>query len=236
MTDATPHRVRPRLLDLFCGAGGAAMGYHRAGFDVVGVDIADQPNYPFRFIRGDAITTVDRLLEATSFDAIHASPPCQAYTHARHLGNRGRMDHPQLVAATRGLLKSTELPFVIENVEGAPLENPILLCGSMFGLEVRRHRLFESNVPMLVQPCVHAYEGEPRFPSTPRADGSRPMSAIVNPMSRDVSHEMLADGMGIDWMPKTGFRPTNELREAIPPAYTEFVGGWLLEHLEAVAA
>lgn len=228
---ATSHRVRPLLLDLYCGAGGAGMGYHRAGFDILGVDIIDQPNYPFPFIRADALT-----LEYRRFDAIHASPPCQAYTHARHLGNRGRKDHPHLIDATRELLLGSGRPFVIENVEGSPLENPILLCGSMFSLEVRRHRLFESNVAMLVQPCVHAYEGEPRFPSTPRADGSRPMSAIVNPMSRDVSHEMLADGMGIDWMPKTGFRPTGELREAIPPAYTEFIGTYLLEHVGAEVA
>ena len=229
---------RPRLLDLFCGAGGAAVGYHRAGFDVVGVDIKPQSHYPFEFIQDDAVksTLLYERKWVQGFDAIHASPPCQAYTHARHLGNRGRKDHPQLIAATRGLLEATGLPYVIENVEGSPLRNPVLLCGSMFGLSVRRHRLFESNMALLVAPCVHAYEGEPRFPSTPRADGSRPLSAVVNPMSRDVSHQMLADGMGIDWMPASGFRPTNELREAIPPAYTEHIGRFLIEHLQREAA
>ena len=245
--DAVPHSShRPRLLDLFCGAGGAAMGYHRAGFDVVGVDINPQPHYPFTFVQGDALEMLrgeqsyiiadDGWRLVSTFDAIHASPPCQAYTHARHLGRRGRTDHPTLIPATRELLQQTGLPYVIENVEGAPLENPFLLCGSMFGLEVRRHRLFETNIPMLVPTCVHPYEGEPRFPSTPRVDGSRPLSAVVNPMSRDVSHQMLADGMGIDWMPASGFRPTNELREAIPPAYTEHIGRFLIEHLQREAA
>lgn len=227
---------RPRLLDLFCGAGGAAMGYHKAGWDVVGVDIAPQPNYPFEFCQQNALNVNMAYHVSTwGFDAIHASPPCQAYTHARHIANRGRADHPRLIEATRELLQAVGLPYVIENVPGAPLVDPILLCGSMFGLGVRRHRLFETNWPILAPTCTHAYEGEPRYPSTPRADGSRPMSAIVNPLASGVSHELMAEAMGIDWMTKAGERPSRELHEAIPPAYTEFIGADLLRQLQPLA-
>ncbi len=223
-----------RLLDLFCGAGGAAKGYADAGFEVVGVDIKPQPNYPFRFIRSEAL----RYLADPpwTFDAIHASPPCQAYTHARVLGHRGRSDHPELIEETRRLLRDTGLPYVIENVKGAPLENPVMLCGSAFGLDVERHRLFETNFPLMAPGCVHGQQAPNRFPGTPRHDGSRPLSRIVNPMSKDCSHEDFARAMGIDWMPKAGFRPTNELREAIPPRFTEHIGGYLMTHLQAVAA
>jgi DNA (cytosine-5)-methyltransferase 1 len=228
--------MKPRLLDLFCGAGGCSVGYARAGFEVVGVDIEPQPNYPFPFICGDALeflrgrlSRVDRIgWELEDFDAIHASPPCQAYTHARHIGNRGRKDHPRLIEPVREFLIETDLPWVIENVEGAELHNPIMLCGSSFGLNVQRHRLFETNFPLMAPGCSHGQYQPARFPGTPRHDGSRPLSKIVNPMASGCSHEDFAVAMGIDWMPKTGFRPTNELREAIPPAFTEHIGSYLL--------
>jgi DNA (cytosine-5)-methyltransferase 1 len=137
---------RPLLLDTFCKAGGAGMGYHLAGFDVVGVDIEPQPNYPFPFIQADAIPYIEE--HGHEYDAIHASPPCQAYCAMKHLTTKA---HPDLVDATRAALIKTGKPYVIENVPGAPLINPIILCGTMFGLEtscgaqLRRHRLFETN-------------------------------------------------------------------------------------------
>lgn len=149
--------VKPRLLDLFCGACGAAMGYHRAGFDVAGVDIRPQPNYPFEFHQDDAFDVFDRISSGhhmswiDQFDAIHASPPCQAYSVANNI--HGRKDHPELIEAARGLLQETGLPYVIENVPGAPLIDPVTICGLSVGLNVKRHRLFETNFPLMVPPC-----------------------------------------------------------------------------------
>lgn len=216
--------VRPRLLDLFCGAGGAGMGYHRAGFDVVGVDLHPQSNYPFPFLQADALQALAAGFWR-SFDAIHASPPCQAYTHAKYLGNRGRDDHPDLLAETREALRDVGIPYVIENVPNSPMLSPVVICGSSVGLvDLERHRWFETNWPLLVPPCAHGERGAARFPGTPRADGTRPLSRIVNQMASGTTHEMLADAMGIDWIPPTGKRPTGDLRNAIPPAYTELIG------------
>lgn len=142
---------RPLLLDLFCGAGGAAMGYHRAGFDVIGVDLNPQPRYPFEFHQCDALEWLS--YEQNEFDAIHASPPCQRYTALAKGNNANVDDYPDLIAPTRELLQETGLPYVIENVPSAPLRYPITLCGEMFGLSVIRHRLFESNLPLLM--CPH---------------------------------------------------------------------------------
>jgi DNA (cytosine-5)-methyltransferase 1 len=140
--------MSPRLLDLFCGAGGAAMGYHRAGFEVFGVDILPQPRYPFPFIQADALFPPVRLSE---FDAIHASPPCQAYSRLRHLPWLKGREYPALIDATRAMLQEAGVPWVIENVEDAPLRNGLNLCGMMLGLPLTRHRRFESSV-LLLQP------------------------------------------------------------------------------------
>lgn len=227
--------MRPQLLDLFCGAGGAAMGYARAGFEVGGIDIARQPDYPFEFVQADAMT-----FPLDGFDAIHASPPCQAYTHARHIANRGRNDHPRLIEPVRELLKATGLPYVIENVTGAPLENPVLVCGTSLGLSVKRHRLFECSFPVMAPPCACGGYRPKQFASTPRLDGSRPLSAYVNPLASDTTHDEFAEALGIDWIPARGKRPAPGLHEAIPPAYTEHIGGYLLAEVqrrsEAVAA
>lgn len=225
--------MRPRLLDLFCGAGGCAVGYHRAGFDVVGIDIVDQPHYPFEFVRGDALGAVGDWTER-EFDAIHASPPCQAYTHARHIANRGRADHPRHIERTRDLLRATGLPYVIENVEGSPLYDPVTVCGPSLGLNVKRHRLFETNFPLMVPPCACGQHRVKQFASTPRLDGSRPLSAYVNPLASETTHEEFAEALGIDWVPKRGKRPAPELHEAIPPAYTEHIGGYLMAELEQI--
>ena len=150
-------RVRPLILDLVCGAGGAGMGYHQAGFDVLGVDVNPQPNYPFPFIQGDALAIGGPLLATGRIDAVHASPPCQAYSRITKMhGTQAK--HPDLVDATRGILLAAGVPYVIENVEGAPLHAPVTLCGSMFGLgavvagqprQLRRHRLFEASWPLI---------------------------------------------------------------------------------------
>lgn len=156
MASSTP-TGRPLLLDLFCGAGGAAEGYHRAGFDVVGIDINPQPRYPFRFIQGDAL---DVSLWPVGVDVIHASPPCQALSTQ----TPDKSKHLNLIPATRDVLVGSGLPYVIENVEGArrSMVDPIRLCGSSFGLDVRRHRYFESNVDLQGVACDHGWQA-PRF-------------------------------------------------------------------------
>jgi len=225
--------VRPRLLDLFCGAGGAAMGYHRAGFDVVGVDIRPQPNYPFSFHQFDAL---DILKWDLQFDAIHASPPCQAFTAYQRTGKVG--DYPDLIEPVREFLQATGLPYVIENVVGAPLVNPVLICGTMFDppLEIQRHRLFEANWD--IGPpwwhCRHMLNGKDRYPggrSKQRTGSSRGLvRGTVEIGSWDIAQEKQNEAMGIDWM------TLEELSEAIPPAYTEFIGTQLVAHLERVTA
>lgn len=150
---------RPRLLDLFCGAGGAAVGYHRAGFDVVGVDLAPQPDYPFDFVRHDALDL--NIGYMREFDAIHASPPCQAHSSITKVNGTAHL-HPQLIEPTRDLLNLVGLPYVIENVVGAPLLDPVQCCGSILcptivvdGVlsSIRRHRRFESNVKLIGSGC-----------------------------------------------------------------------------------
>jgi DNA (cytosine-5)-methyltransferase 1 len=215
-------RVRPRLLDLFCGAGGAAMGYHRAGFEVVGVDIRPQPNYPFEFVQDDALLRLEGPWPE-QFDAIHASPPCQAFTVYGNTGNVG--DYPDLIAPTRELLRATGLPWVIENVPGAPLENPTVICGTSLGLEVRRHRLFETNWSLMVPPCAHGQFAARKYPgSTNRPNGR----TVCNVGEWRVPLAQQKRAMGIGWM------TLEELSEAVPPAYTELIGHQLLQHLRVV--
>ena len=212
---------KPRLLDLFCGAGGASVGYHRAGFDVVGVDIAPQPHYPFEFHQADALS----LDAQFGVDAIHASPPCQFATAYRR--RKGvAVDAVNLIAATRSMLKATWRPYIIENVEQARpwLHNPIRLCGSSFGLDVRRHRLFESNVALLERGCDHGWQ-TPRFPHATNRTGLR---RTVEVGSYRCAH-LAPAAMGIDWM------TNDEISQAIPPAYTEYIGTQLIESLRKVA-
>lgn len=217
----------PRLLDLFCGAGGAAMGYHRAGFEVVGIDIAPQPRYPFEFHQADALT-----FPLEGFDAIHASPPCQAYSVTRKAWN-GSDDHPELIEPIRKRLGDSGLAYVIENVVGAPLLNPIQLCGSSFGLDVRRHRLFETSFPLMAMPCAHHLQREARFPAL--RSGRTTLAKVVGVFgtgggaAKDI--DLWREAMGIDWM-----RTKHELAESIPPAFTEFIGAALMQHLRAKEA
>jgi DNA (cytosine-5)-methyltransferase 1 len=267
----------PRLLDLFCGAGGATRGYQQAGFCVTGVDHHPHPRYV-----GEAFVQADALEYLTAhgqeYDVIHASPPCQAYSALKHLV---RAEHPQVIKVTRLALQATAVPYVIENVVGAPLDTTLLLCGSMFGLEtpsgaqLRRHRLFESSVLLMAPgPCQHgnrpvavhgdalrneATRGEegrvrsiqsdkardgrtimvvgatPRDPAAARKQyptitvtGSTPQqNRERNHIRETFSIHDARIAMGIDWMTMA------ELSQAIPPAYTHWIGRQLLRHLTA---
>ena len=195
--------MRPRLLDLFCGAGGAGMGYSRAGFEVIGVDIEPQPHYPFEFIRADALT-----FPLDGFDAIHASPVCM--TFARVTDWRGdRANHPDTLTPLMQRLAAVSTPWVVENVPEAPLRPDYILCGSQFGLKVRRHRVFQVSWGgcQLTAPCSH-----------------RELLPFMHKGER-----AYADAMGCTWMSK------EEARQAIPPAYTEYIGGELMDALSLAA-
>lgn len=224
---------RPRLLDLFSCAGGAAMGYHRAGFDVVGVDINPQPNYPFEFHQGDAIEFVKA--HGHEFDAVHASPPCQAHTtltkgnHAR--ARRVGRAHVDLIAATRDVLDATGLPYVIENVQAAPVRPDVVLCGLMFDLRVFRHRLFELGRWTATGPAHPTHQGHrvAGWRHGVRYDGD--MVAVYGDGGGKGSTETWQAALGVDW---TANR--RSLAEAIPPAYTEHIGRQLITHIRSAAA
>jgi DNA (cytosine-5)-methyltransferase 1 len=203
------------LLDTFCGAGGAAMGYHRAGFEVVGVDIAPQPHYPFEFHQADALDFIAD--HGHEFDVIHASPPCQAYSRTKSLPNTKQ--HPTLIEPTRQALKTTGRPYIIENVPGAPLHNPVTLCGLAFSLQVFRHRLFETSpwILGLPHPNHDGYTtGTHRYPY-----GGN-MYEVCGRGGGKGSHDQWSHAMGINWM------TNRELTQAIPPAYTQWIGEQLI--------
>lgn len=209
---------KPRLLDLFCGAGGAAMGYSRAGFEVVGVDIKPQKNYPFEFHQADALEFLAQ--HGREYDMIHASPPCQAYSITKNL-ETARADHPVLIEPTREALKNSRKPYVIENVPGAPLINPIMLCGTMFGLGVIRHRLFEIRpfVVYLTSSCHHNGPVMPMWWKSRRiALANGKTFNYITVAGKSFLMPEAKRAMGIDWMNR------DELSQAIPPAYTEFIG------------
>lgn len=200
------------------------MGYHRAGFEVVGVDINPQPHYPFEFHRHDAL--LYWLVSGSNFDAVHASPPCQAHSTLRSL--HPDRDYPDLIAATREVLSLGWQPYVIENVVGAPLRNPIMMCGSSFGLGVRRHRLFECSWPGAYAPlCQHELQPEPIDVS---GTGARRLAERTDGKGgnsrKPKNLEQARWAMGIDWMTR------RELSQAIPPAYTEYIGRQLMRVLE----
>lgn len=218
----------PKLLDLYSGAGGAAYGYHLAGFeDITGVDIAPQKHYPFRFVQADAL---EYLAEhRREYDAIHASPPCQAYVDSAN-----KSKHPRLIEPTRECLRQSGLPWVIENVDCAPLVNPLLLCGTMFGLRVIRHRLFEMSHPVYFPPASCCHWGKVQNGDFAGVYGRGARAArYTDKHGRQNRWGKVPEGvellsfwsaaMGIDWMNR------KELTQAIPPAYTCFVGAQLLK-------
>ncbi len=214
-----------RLLDLFCCAGGAAKGYTDAGFEVVGVDIEPQPDYPYEFIQADVLDLLKypyHYTRALGFAAVHASPPCQAWSDLQH---QNRRLYPKLIEPTRTLLRASRLPYVIENVEGAPLIDPVMLCGTMFPeLRVIRHRLFETNVPLTApahgrHPLVFTHDK--RKAHYGKLDQDTSFVQVTGGGNCTMANARLA--LGIDWM-----RTKHELNEAIPPAYTRWVGAALL--------
>lgn len=221
---------RPKLLDLFCGAGGAAMGYHRAGWDVVGVDIEPQPNYPFWFRKMDALAVWSEF-NPSEFDAIHASPPCQGYTQLAAVNAKlGRAQrHEKLITETRALLRRSGLPYVIENVVGSTLIDPVRVCGTSFGLPIRRHRLFESSTALVGRACEHQRFTEPRYWTGWRPNGEKRLSTVVQVYGNAGGKHEWPAAMGIDWM------TYDEIAEAVPPAYTEWIGAQMLERLELAA-
>jgi len=204
--------TKPKLLDLFCCAGGAAMGYHRAGFEVVGVDIKPQPHYPFEFHQADALT-----YPLDGFDAYHASPPCQDYSWASGKArNQQGYTYPDLLAPTRDILLASGKPFVLENVPNSPMQNYIELSGLMFGLKVVRRRWFECHgFEILFKPC-------PIKIKSPIATGKYVTVAGHGGDSKDCKLKTWQTAMGIDWTDKV------ELTQAIPPAYTEYIGLYML--------
>ena len=217
-----------RILDLFCGAGGAAMGYHRAFPDaeIIGVDINPQPRYPFTFHQGDAVEFMAIVVGSPlEYDLIHASPPCQRWSDLAKRNGNGD-DWPDLIAPIRELLVAYGAPYVIENVDRAPLVDPVMLCGTMFlGLRVIRHRLFECSfdtgaarwLPHQRHPLVFTHDKRKAHYGMLDQDVS--FVQVTGGGNARVANK--ADAMGIDWM--TGA----ELNEAIPPAYTEYIGNQL---------
>lgn len=251
---------RLRVLDLYCCAGGAGAGYDQAGFDVFGVDLVPQKRYPFAFHQGDVLAVMAALLRGekiaftypdgtvvqlglADFDAIHASPPCQAHTAMKSMHNA--KDHQDLVPATRALLTASGLPWIMENVPGAPLLNPIQLCGTMFGLgvedaDLQRHRLFETSFPVaLVPECQHGarstigvYGGHVRNRRRARTigiygKGARDSVRKFDKGVPDFTADQGREAMGIDWMTLA------ELSQAIPPAYTKWLGSLLMAEVTA---
>lgn len=227
-----------RILDLYCGAGGAGMGYSRAGFEVVGVDINDQPNYPFSFIRDDAIEFLkaminegvcwdgEQWLSLDDFDAIHASPPCQSSSALTKGTNYGKFEYPDYIEDTRDLLLQTGKPWIIENVQGSTLRRDMTLCGEMFGLAVIRHRYFELGNWTSSAPTHIKHRG--------RVAGMRhgvwytgPYFAVYGDGGGKGTVKQWQDAMEMPW---TNVR--KEIAEAIPPKFSEYIGQQLMVHLK----
>lgn len=210
----------PKLLDLFCGGGGCARGYADAGFEIVGVDINPQPHYPYTFVQADALEYLDRA-SLSQFDVIHASPPCQHYTVMLSNNPQMRDKHPDLIPIVRTKLQDLDLPYVIENVAGSPLIKSIMLCGGMFGLRTYRHRYFESNI-FLFQPHHFKHKAKAAHCSTiPRPDEFWSIAGKFG------QKDQAQRAMGIDWM-----KDVKEIANAIPPAYTHYIGLQLINALE----
>jgi DNA (cytosine-5)-methyltransferase 1 len=225
-----PHTpAKPLLLDLFSCAGGSAMGFHNAGFNVVGVDTEPQTNYPFEFIQGDALAFMRaiisngmRLPDGRAVDAVNASPPCQRWSQMSTCRPGLAESYPDLIEPTRALLVDSGAPYVMENVPRAPLRDPVMLCGHMFGRELYRHRMFESNVripqPMHVAHTKSASKAGHWTPGTVMS-----ISGHVHPIAH--AREI----MEIDWTNR------DELGEAVPPYYTEYLGRYVMRAVNKAA-
>jgi DNA (cytosine-5)-methyltransferase 1 len=210
-----------KILDLFCGAGGASFGYHQAlpDAEIVGIDIDKQPRYPFTFIQTDATRKIEDVRFLRSFDLIHASTPCQRYSDLAHRNGNGD-EWPNYISPVRWHLQRSRVPYVIENVEGAPLNEPLLLCGTMFPqLRVIRHRLFEAS--FAIEPIPHpshplVFTHDKRKDHHGRLDQDTAYVQVTGGGNATIANKL--EAMGIDWM------INEEVNEAIPPAYTEYIG------------
>lgn len=230
--------MKPKLLDLFCKAGGCSAGYAKAGFEVVGVDINPQPNYPYQFIQADALEILKDASFISQFAVIAASPPCQAHSKARSLAearNNGKYgNHADLIPVTRELLMQTGKPYIIENVSGAPLIDPIKLFGSQFSnLYTQRERWFESNMPLSAPDIARVKMKTPSAGNGIGDDGSISICGSGGVRGLNEKQIRLYWGFamgGVDWMTRA------ELAEAIPPAYTEFLGKQALNHVKEAKA
>ena len=210
-----------KLLDLYCGVGGASVGYHQAGFEIYGVDLKHGKRYPYTYLRADVLDVLTDEEYINQFDVIHASPPCQTHSITQHLRNaQGKTTSKlDLIPETRAALIASGKPYIIENVPGSPLINPIQLCGSSFGLKVRRHRLFESNLSLIGSECLHKEQGRP--------------VGVYGSLRDDIPHggktadsiDQAREAMGISWA------IWSELVEAIPPLYTSYLGNQIRELL-----
>lgn len=206
-----------KILDLFCGGGGMAYGYSLVGFEVVGVDLQPQPSFPFEFVQADALDYLEK--NSHRFDLISASPPCQAYSLACRVWKD--KDYPDLIAATRDLLKQSDKPYVIENVPNSPLINPVQLCGTAFGLMSKRHRLFETNFKVHPVKCRHD------FPTVELGHRPKRWQEYIEPVGHfsDVEYARLATGLF--WMKQ------KELAQAIPPLFSAYIGSQFLSNKKA---
>lgn len=227
-----------RVLDLFCGAGMASDGYAVAGFEPTGVDIVIRPGYPYEFKWGSALGVLRDRDFVESFDLVHASPPCQAHTRAKHLraAQGGHSKHGDLLTPTLQLLRTYSVPWVVENVPGSPgMEGAIIECGSAYGLKVRRHRLFLASFPLVGSGCRHSEQGKPIgvyhiMGDTCRGVCRKTGKLVVGGSTAKTVEEAM-DAMGVT-------RPLSweELKEGFPPAYTQHIGQQAICHISSVAA
>lgn len=234
---------KPKVLDLFCKAGGCSRGYEMAGFEPVGVDIEKQKRYPYEFIQADAIDFLRWLLYDTEmyrpewgthslldFSLIHASPPCQRFSQATRTSGKDPCRHPDLIPIIRGLLLQSGKAYVIENVPKAPLSNPVMICGSGVGLmDIQRHRMFESNFPLRGTECRHHLQllkWPPNRSDRLKNPGAKArVISVAGHQGSGVTADVWRQVMGIDWMTR------DELAQAIPPAYTKFLGEQIMRIL-----
>jgi len=228
------------LLDLFCGAGGASWGYHKAGFDIIGVDSRPQPLYPFEFIQDDAMDVLktlrghDAIYMGRKVDIIHLSPPCKAHTRAKHIreAQGHESSEPNLLTPSLRLLEDVWTPWIVENVPGAPMPKELMLCGSMFGLKVRRHRWFCAHRDFFLYPpgvCDHGAQGKPigvyhTMNDTVQGKDNKRGGYVIGGSTAKTLEEG-QEAMGINWMT---WKP---LTQAIPPAYTKYIGGIMMRQM-----
>lgn len=220
---------KPRLLDVFCGAGGCSVGYERAGFEVAGIDIDPHPDYPFAFVQADAMEVLQDRAFLSRFEVVHTSPPCPRYSAATNARPGLAEKHPDLVGPVRDLLRDWGGVYVIENVPGAPLDHPALICGWAMGLRhIRRHRLFESNVFLMSPGCLCPDGDTISVFGNSGEDRRRSTRAEFGMIRKHVPLKEIRELMGVQWMTKR-----DDISDAIPPSYTQHIGEQLIEAIRS---